>query len=271
MTTRPKRNIYLQMKTLPEARALWRRSNLFLSLCHGNDSDRRRSRTDSRAADRCQKFRSSLSRGGHGWHCREGQSTFGASDVNPLRLVLGRSAFEVDTGDALPAETDAVIMIEQVEPAWRANGGDSRGSFSLAACAQSRRRYCRRRTAVAPATPPSTRRPWGSAGRWSAGSAGVCAPAGLDPAHRDRADFCRQSGRSGAGTDHRVQRHGALGSWSRNAVGKGLLQDIIVDDYESIKRALVEAVDSPADVDPDQRRLIGRFRRLHLIDHRRTR
>ncbi|MDY0042611.1 MAG: molybdopterin biosynthesis protein, partial [Desulforhabdus sp.] len=41
--------------------------------------------------------------------------TFGASDVNPRRLILGESAFPVDTGDPLPGLTDAVIMIEQVE------------------------------------------------------------------------------------------------------------------------------------------------------------
>jgi putative molybdopterin biosynthesis protein len=43
------------------------------------------------------------------------ENTFGASDVRPLQLVLGTDAFAVDTGDPLPSNTDAVIMIEQVE------------------------------------------------------------------------------------------------------------------------------------------------------------
>lgn len=44
------------------------------------------------------------------------RDTFGASDVHPLRLILGKNAFAVDTGDPLPPDTDSVIMIEQVEP-----------------------------------------------------------------------------------------------------------------------------------------------------------
>ena len=37
------------------------------------------------------------------------------SDAQPLRLMLGGKTFAVDTGDPLPPNTDAVIMIEQVE------------------------------------------------------------------------------------------------------------------------------------------------------------
>ncbi len=40
--------------------------------------------------------------------------TTGASETSPKRLAIGTSAFPVDTGDPLPAGTDAVIMIEQV-------------------------------------------------------------------------------------------------------------------------------------------------------------
>ncbi len=43
------------------------------------------------------------------------RSTFGASDTNPLKLEIGTEAFPVDTGDALPPSTDAVVMIEHVE------------------------------------------------------------------------------------------------------------------------------------------------------------
>lgn len=40
--------------------------------------------------------------------------TFGASETSPVRLIIGRQAFLVDTGDPLPEGCDAVIMIEQV-------------------------------------------------------------------------------------------------------------------------------------------------------------
>lgn len=43
------------------------------------------------------------------------QDTFGASDVRPVHLDLGKKAFWVDTGDPLPAEADSVIMIEHVD------------------------------------------------------------------------------------------------------------------------------------------------------------
>ncbi|MBU2549736.1 MAG: molybdopterin biosynthesis protein [Proteobacteria bacterium] len=42
------------------------------------------------------------------------ESTYGASPDQPRTLTVGREAFFVNTGHALPAGTDAVIMIEQV-------------------------------------------------------------------------------------------------------------------------------------------------------------
>ncbi|WP_022853061.1 molybdopterin biosynthesis protein [Thermodesulfatator atlanticus] len=41
-------------------------------------------------------------------------NTFGAHESNPLRLKVGRKAFWVNTGEPLPPETDAVIMVEEV-------------------------------------------------------------------------------------------------------------------------------------------------------------
>ena len=40
--------------------------------------------------------------------------TFGASEASPRRLAVGKEAFAVDTGDPLPPDCDAVIMIEDV-------------------------------------------------------------------------------------------------------------------------------------------------------------
>jgi putative molybdopterin biosynthesis protein len=47
-------------------------------------------------------------------------ATRGASETAPVLLQLDRDAFVVDTGDPLPPHTDAVIMIEDLEP--RAEG-----------------------------------------------------------------------------------------------------------------------------------------------------
>lgn len=52
-------------------------------------------------------------------------ATVGASDSTPVQLVLGRSAWYVDTGDHLPAGADAVVMIEDVEAAPECAGADA--------------------------------------------------------------------------------------------------------------------------------------------------
>lgn len=41
------------------------------------------------------------------------EETRGATETRPLRLRLGEQAFPVDTGDPLPSQTNAVIMIEE--------------------------------------------------------------------------------------------------------------------------------------------------------------
>src|SRR5207247_946408 len=41
--------------------------------------------------------------------------TNGATETSPLRLRLGEQAVWVDTGDAMPAGFDAVIMVEHLE------------------------------------------------------------------------------------------------------------------------------------------------------------
>lgn len=42
------------------------------------------------------------------------RDTFGAAENNPVRLKIGTQAFPVDTGDVMPQDCDAVIMIEDV-------------------------------------------------------------------------------------------------------------------------------------------------------------
>lgn len=46
----------------------------------------------------------------------------GASETRPVRLCVGREAFYVDTGDPLPAGTNAVIMVEDVQLIARDEG-----------------------------------------------------------------------------------------------------------------------------------------------------
>ena len=47
--------------------------------------------------------------------------TLGASETRPRHLVVGQAAFYVDTGDPLPAGTNAVVMVEDVQ--WDARAG----------------------------------------------------------------------------------------------------------------------------------------------------
>ena len=42
------------------------------------------------------------------------QITFGTSAAAPRKLIVGRDAFYVNTGHVLPPDTDAVIMVENV-------------------------------------------------------------------------------------------------------------------------------------------------------------
>ena len=41
-------------------------------------------------------------------------NTFGASETKPKELVIGKDAFNINTGHVMPEDTDAVIMIEHV-------------------------------------------------------------------------------------------------------------------------------------------------------------
>ncbi len=50
------------------------------------------------------------------------EETRGASEARPVRLRIGQQAFYVDTGDPLPAGTNAVIMVEEVQVVEGADG-----------------------------------------------------------------------------------------------------------------------------------------------------
>jgi molybdenum cofactor synthesis domain-containing protein len=113
--TRPERNIYLNMKTLDTARAIW--SEATQSLRTATEEVASHLALHRVTAQPVVALRSVPHYHGAAMDgiAVKAQETFAASDAQPLRLVLGVNAFAVDTGDVLPPASDAVIMIEQVE------------------------------------------------------------------------------------------------------------------------------------------------------------
>jgi len=111
---KPKRNIYLKMKTLPEARQIWESRTGGLRL--GEEqveaaSSLGRVTSTAVTAKRSVPHYHGAAMDGFAVRARD---TFGASDATPVCLSLER-ACPVDTGDALPEWADAVIMIEHIE------------------------------------------------------------------------------------------------------------------------------------------------------------
>jgi putative molybdopterin biosynthesis protein len=110
-----KRNIYLQMKSLEEAR------ELFLSSFDWGALVGRETIPTAEALGRvtAEPVFAAASSPGYNGAAMDGfavkaEQTFGASEESPLRLELGQQAFAINTGQPLPAQCDAVIMIEQV-------------------------------------------------------------------------------------------------------------------------------------------------------------
>jgi len=111
---KPKRNIYLKMKTLVEALEIW--LGLIGTLRTAEEqvhaaSSLGRVTSQPVIAIRSVPHYHGAAMDGYAVRARD---TFGASDTTPLRLT-GQSALPVDTGDPLPKGADAVIMIEHVE------------------------------------------------------------------------------------------------------------------------------------------------------------
>jgi putative molybdopterin biosynthesis protein len=115
MESTPRRNIYLKMKTLEESREIWKSETGNLR-CAAQLIPTVRSLGKITAkpilARRSVPHYHGAAMDGFAVSARE---TFGATEVNPLRLEVGKSAFAVDTGDVLPEGTDSVIMIEHVD------------------------------------------------------------------------------------------------------------------------------------------------------------
>jgi putative molybdopterin biosynthesis protein len=111
-----KRNIYLKMKTLDEAREI-----LFKRF----PSDRALSKETVSVPDAVGRVLSEpamavISSPNFHLSAMDGiavkaADTFGASETRPKELLIGKNAFYVNTGHVMPENTDTVIMIEHVQ------------------------------------------------------------------------------------------------------------------------------------------------------------
>jgi len=110
-----KRNVYLKMRTLDEARRLFLDAFDWTALVGAERGVTAEALGRVTAAPVFSVYSSPSYNGAamDGFAVRA-SDTFGATEERPLRLTLGEQAFAVNTGQPLPRATDAVIMIEQV-------------------------------------------------------------------------------------------------------------------------------------------------------------
>jgi len=111
-----KRNIYLNMKTLAEAReilfkAFWQTKPRAGETVPVPDAVGRVLAQPVMAKVSSPNFHSAAMDG----IAVNAEDTYGASEQNPVVLVGGQNAFFVNTGHVMPENTNAVIMIEQVQ------------------------------------------------------------------------------------------------------------------------------------------------------------
>lgn len=244
---RAKRNIYLKMRTLEEARRI-----LEEKVASCRSAVEIVPSLDSLHRVTAEPVISRLSVPHYHGAAMDGvavkaRSTFGASDVNPIRLHRGKTAFPVDTGDPLPPETDAVIMIEYVENV----GEDVLEIRSSAFPWQHVRKVGEDIVAGELLLPVNHKlRPADLGVLLAAGVIHVSVhaapkvwvqPTGTEliPAHRA----------AEAAPGEIIEFNGTvLSALVKECGGEPILRDIIPDDYDSIKGALEEAAASPVDV-----------------------
>ncbi len=111
-----KRNIYLKMKTLKEAKAiLWQQFALSDKL-----TSERLAAPDAVGRILAKPAVARLSSPHFHAAAMDGvavkaANTFGACEISPKELIVGKDAFYLNTGHVMPANTDAVIMIEYIQ------------------------------------------------------------------------------------------------------------------------------------------------------------
>jgi putative molybdopterin biosynthesis protein len=114
-TTINKRNVYLKMKTLAEARKLLFQSFQMRGILSAEPlpvpEAVGRILAEPITARVCSPGFHAAAMDGY---AVKAETTFGASETRPRTLTLGTDAHPVNTGHVLPEDTDAVIMIEHV-------------------------------------------------------------------------------------------------------------------------------------------------------------
>ncbi|MFO7684544.1 MAG: molybdopterin biosynthesis protein [Desulfobacterales bacterium] len=112
----PKRNIYLKMKTLSEARDILFQRFGTLALMAGETVPA----TDAVGRVLAEAVTARLSSPNYHAAAMDGiavkaEKTFGASETRPKELTIGKDAFYLNTGHVMPEGTDAVIMVERLD------------------------------------------------------------------------------------------------------------------------------------------------------------
>lgn len=247
MSERTKRNVYLKMKTIQEAQSIWSAKTFEL-----------RTSTESiptyMALGRVTASPIIARRSVPHYHgaAMDGiavlaRDTFGASNTQPLRLTLGKDAFPVDTGDPIPEGTDAVIMIENVEPLSGNEVQIRSGAFPW----QHVRKVGEDIVAGELLLPLYHRlRPADMGALLGAGVVAVdvfarpkvwIQPTGTELIAAERAGEAKEG--------QIIEFNGTvLSGLVRECGGEPLLQGIVPDDYASLKERIREAVSSPADI-----------------------
>jgi len=111
------RNIYLQMKTLEKARKILFEQFSVSKILSGEkvsvpDAVGRVLHEPATAQLSSPNFHAAAMDG----IAVKAETTFGISETKPQKLIIGKDAFYVNTGQPLPDNTNAVIMIENVNP-----------------------------------------------------------------------------------------------------------------------------------------------------------
>jgi len=242
-----RRNIYLKMKTLEQARGIWATTTSGIRLPTDTVPTtmglQRVTAEPVTAKHSVPHYHGAAMDG----IAVEAQDTFGASDVSPLQLVMNQNAYAVDTGDPLPPGTDAVIMVEQVEKVGEAEVEIRAAVFPW----QHVRKVGEDIVAGELLIPQNHRlRPADLGALLAAGVTGIVVyrrpsvwiqPTGTELIPADRA--------SEAKPGEIIEFNGiVLSAMVQECGGESFIQQVIVDDYDSIKLALSRAVDSDADV-----------------------
>ena len=113
-----KRNVYLKMKSLTEAKQLVREYFAHIAVVETEsvavtDAVGRILAAPVYADISSPHFHAAAMDG----YAVKAERTFGASEIQPIELLVGEDAVAVNTGNVMPPDTDAVIMIEHIRVA----------------------------------------------------------------------------------------------------------------------------------------------------------